>query len=156
MVPQHCTSTSCALNCARTLPLLHKIATRSRAVPLPARSGLPLHQQTQSTQLCMYGCVGGPKTSRAQEENTHSYSHPSSLLYHDPRCSPAMIKDVGAEWVILGHSERRHVFGESDEVCMCVRVCMCVSFCHLPFFLSRLPACTDLEHLLLLLLLLFS
>jgi len=27
-----------------------------------------------------------------------------------------MIKDIGATWVILGHSERRHVFGESDEV----------------------------------------
>jgi len=30
--------------------------------------------------------------------------------------SPAMIKDVGATWVILGHSERRHVFGETDEL----------------------------------------
>lgn len=30
--------------------------------------------------------------------------------------SPAMIKDVGCQWVILGHSERRHVFGETDEL----------------------------------------
>ncbi|KAG8435757.1 hypothetical protein GDO86_013628 [Hymenochirus boettgeri] len=30
--------------------------------------------------------------------------------------SPAMIKDCGATWVILGHSERRHIFGESDEL----------------------------------------
>ena len=30
--------------------------------------------------------------------------------------SAAMIKDFGLNWVILGHSERRHVFGESDEV----------------------------------------
>jgi len=30
--------------------------------------------------------------------------------------SPAMIKDVGCEWVILGHSERRHVFGESNQL----------------------------------------
>nr|CAG4641138.1 EOG090X0BSC [Eulimnadia texana] len=30
--------------------------------------------------------------------------------------SPAMIKDVGAGWVILGHSERRNVFGESDAL----------------------------------------
>jgi triosephosphate isomerase len=29
--------------------------------------------------------------------------------------SAAMIKDSGARFVILGHSERRHVFGESDE-----------------------------------------
>lgn len=30
--------------------------------------------------------------------------------------SAQMIKDFGLNWVILGHSERRHVFGESDEV----------------------------------------
>lgn len=35
--------------------------------------------------------------------------------------SPAMIKDCGVNWVILGHSERRHVFGESDEVTVCTR-----------------------------------
>lgn len=27
-----------------------------------------------------------------------------------------MLKDVGATWVILGHSERRDIFGESDEL----------------------------------------
>ena len=30
--------------------------------------------------------------------------------------SAVMLKDFGLGWVILGHSERRHVFGESDEV----------------------------------------
>lgn len=30
--------------------------------------------------------------------------------------SPAMIRDCNCEWVILGHSERRHIFGESDEL----------------------------------------
>ncbi|XP_072930579.1 triosephosphate isomerase [Epargyreus clarus] len=30
--------------------------------------------------------------------------------------SPAMIKDVGANWVILGHSERRTIFGEKDDL----------------------------------------
>lgn len=29
--------------------------------------------------------------------------------------SMAMLADVGAEYVILGHSERRHVFGETDS-----------------------------------------
>jgi len=30
--------------------------------------------------------------------------------------SSSMLKSVGCEYVILGHSERRHIFGESDEV----------------------------------------
>jgi len=30
--------------------------------------------------------------------------------------SGAMLKDVGCRYVILGHSERRHVLGESDEL----------------------------------------
>lgn len=30
--------------------------------------------------------------------------------------SPQMLVDVGADWVILGHSERRNVFGEGDEL----------------------------------------
>ena len=28
--------------------------------------------------------------------------------------SPAMIRDAGASWLLTGHSERRHIFGESD------------------------------------------
>ena len=27
-----------------------------------------------------------------------------------------MLKDLKIDWVILGHSERRHVFNESDEL----------------------------------------
>jgi len=30
--------------------------------------------------------------------------------------SPAMLLDNGVPWVILGHSERRNVFGETDEL----------------------------------------
>jgi triosephosphate isomerase len=30
--------------------------------------------------------------------------------------SPSMIKELRCEFVILGHSERRHIFGESDEM----------------------------------------
>lgn len=31
-------------------------------------------------------------------------------------CSVEQLKDLGCKWVILGHSERRHVIGEKDEV----------------------------------------
>lgn len=30
--------------------------------------------------------------------------------------SPKMVKDAGAEYILIGHSERRHVFGETDEL----------------------------------------
>ncbi|CAG7824455.1 unnamed protein product [Allacma fusca] len=30
--------------------------------------------------------------------------------------SPQMLIDVGADWVILGHSERRNLFGENDQL----------------------------------------
>eukprot|EP01105_Mastigella_eilhardi_P017720 TRINITY_DN4088_c0_g1_i2.p2 TRINITY_DN4088_c0_g1~~TRINITY_DN4088_c0_g1_i2.p2 ORF type:complete len:255 (-),score=91.15 TRINITY_DN4088_c0_g1_i2:58-822(-) len=30
--------------------------------------------------------------------------------------APEMLKDIGINWAILGHSERRHVIGEKDEL----------------------------------------
>ncbi|MFW6368252.1 MAG: triose-phosphate isomerase [Spirochaetota bacterium] len=35
---------------------------------------------------------------------------------HTGEIAPAMLIDVGVSVVILGHSERRHVYGESDEL----------------------------------------
>lgn len=42
-------------------------------------------------------------------------------MYHEPQgaftgeTSAAMLRDIGTTYVILGHSERRHVLGETDE-----------------------------------------
>lgn len=35
---------------------------------------------------------------------------------HTGEISPVMLKDIGVSIVILGHSERRHVYGESDAL----------------------------------------
>ena len=29
--------------------------------------------------------------------------------------SPAMVQECGADWIILGHPERRTIFGETDD-----------------------------------------
>src|ERR1043165_6792227 len=34
---------------------------------------------------------------------------------HTGEIAPAMIKDVGCRYVIIGHSERRQFYGETDE-----------------------------------------
>lgn len=49
--------------------------------------------------------------------------------------SGAMLRDVGATTVLVGHSERRHVYGETDEKCALkvrralasgLKVCLCI------------------------------
>jgi len=44
----------------------------------------------------------------------NAYKVPSGAFTGE--ISPAQLKDVGATWVILGHSERRQIFGETDEL----------------------------------------
>lgn len=45
---------------------------------------------------------------------------PTSFAYQDDglnRCgSTVQLKDIGIEWVILGHSERRSLFGDTHEL----------------------------------------
>jgi hypothetical protein len=48
----------------------------------------------------------------AYSSSTISNFSPSFL----PPFSPAMLKDCGINWVILGHSERRHILKETDDV----------------------------------------
>lgn len=53
-----------------------------------------------------------PQTIRVSAQNCYKVSKGAFT----GESSPLMIKDVGSDWVILGHSERRNVFGETDEV----------------------------------------
>ncbi|CAL1279931.1 unnamed protein product [Larinioides sclopetarius] len=53
-----------------------------------------------------------PKNVKIAAQNC--YKVPSGAFTGE--ISPAMIKDVGSEWVILGHSERRAIFKEDDAL----------------------------------------
>jgi hypothetical protein len=39
-----------------------------------------------------------------------------SYIFSLENSSAEQLVDIGCQWVILGHSERRHVIGEDDEV----------------------------------------
>jgi triosephosphate isomerase (TIM) len=52
--------------------------------------------------------------SRVQVAGQNMSEHPSGAFTGE--VSGAMLRDAGATWVILGHSERRHLLGETDEL----------------------------------------
>ena len=41
--------------------------------------------------------------------------------------SAAQIKEFGLNWTLIGHSERRHVFGETDEV-IYIYIYICLAY----------------------------
>lgn len=41
--------------------------------------------------------------------------YPAEQGAYTGEISPAMLRDAGATWALTGHSERRHIFNESDE-----------------------------------------
>jgi len=63
-------------------------------------------------------------------QNAYAVEKDGKLIHsgaYTGEVSPAMVKDAGCEWVILGHSERRQYFGETDaSVNVKVRACYAV------------------------------
>jgi hypothetical protein len=49
---------------------------------------------------------------RVAAQNASNYGHGA----YTGEISPKHLKDIGLEWVILGHSERRTLFGEKDDL----------------------------------------
>jgi triosephosphate isomerase len=56
------------------------------------------------------------------DENKSKVMIAAQNMHHEPsgaytgEISSSMLKESGASWVILGHSERRQLFGETDEM----------------------------------------
>ena len=77
---------------------LHKTVTKLRKGPLQV----------------YYYSFSLQNTSR--QYNYYQGRYISISLISIGEISTGMIKDCGGTWVLLGHSERRHVFGETDEL----------------------------------------
>jgi triosephosphate isomerase len=63
---------------------------------------------------CYLEYTKGLVNSKIHTAGQNSYKVAKGAFTGD--LSPQMLLDVGADWVILGHSERRNVFGENDEL----------------------------------------
>jgi len=67
-----------------------------------------------SPPACYLEYTKGLVSSKILTAGQNSYKVAKGAFTGD--LSPQMLQDCGADWVILGHSERRNVFGEKDEL----------------------------------------
>lgn len=99
---------------------MHKTVAEARALATAVRDGvrdfgdIDVALAPPFTALAAVGEIlkGSPVGLAAQT------MHEADKGAFTGEISPAMLKDVGCSHVILGHSERRHLFGETDHAVM--------------------------------------
>ncbi len=78
----------------------------------------PLDEGADATLSCAFPLWTFAPLSRRQGHKISKSAHKTAIL-KNPAPSPEkfrpMLKEMGVEYVILGHSERRTYFGDTDE-----------------------------------------
>ncbi|MBP6702824.1 MAG: triose-phosphate isomerase [Vicinamibacteria bacterium] len=99
---------------------MHKTVAEARALATAVRDGvrdladIDVAMAPPFTALAAVGEVlRGSSVGLAAQT-----MHESAKGAFTGEISPSMLKDVGCTHVILGHSERRHIFGETDQLIM--------------------------------------